>query len=35
MMRGKTAPKWDIIITILDETGMSFEECFGGAKYVQ
>lgn len=35
MMRGKTAPKWDIILTILDETGMSFEECFGGERRVQ
>ena len=34
MMSGKTGPKWDILLAILNETGMTFEECFGGRKDV-
>ena len=34
IMSGKTGPKWDILLAILDETGMTFEECFGGRKHV-
>lgn len=35
LLRGKTNPTWDIILTNLDETGMTFEEAFGGVRHVQ
>lgn len=35
LIAGRTTPRWDTILAILDFTEMTFEECFGGAKHVQ
>lgn len=35
MMHGKVEPKWDTILVILEDTGMTFEEAFGGVRHVQ
>ena len=35
IMDGKSDPKKSLIDAILYETGMSYEECFGGKKHVQ
>lgn len=34
IMNGSANPRWDTILAILDETGMTFEECFGGVRNV-
>ncbi len=35
IITGVNAPRWDVLLLILDDTGMTFEECFGGKKHVQ
>lgn len=32
IITGAKNPSWDIMLLILDDTGMTFEECFGGRK---
>jgi DNA-binding phage protein len=34
IITGVNTPRWDIMLLILDDTGMTFEECFGGKKHV-
>lgn len=34
IITGAKAPQWNTILIILEDTGMTFEECFGGKKHV-
>ena len=34
IITGAKNPSWDIMLLILDDTGMTFEECFGGERRV-
>ena len=35
IITGAKAPQWNTILIILEDTGMTFEECFGGEQNVQ